>query len=469
MINNNVEERDQWEKTIRSKLIDFEADTHPDDWKAIESRILARKVVFSRKWYYAAAVITLFLLMTGGYYYYIHIDEAPMVAQRLVEEAEEAINNYESRITNYETGKTVKNIENREAGEAIQNYETAFGGSQLRITNSQNRGVNYGTGNTGNIENTLISATVNTSTNILSLLPHSPKKKLEVKHNHIIPETILSLKQLLVKRSESAQIKDVQYIADATPLKTIKKTNRRWTIGAGGGSYSVGANGGFVNIGRTNYAVSTMNALDNGAWYMETPIRRNDDFNDFLSNASNLTSEYNEASISRVDVSHKQPISLGIGVGYVLNDRWSLQSGLVYTLLKSEWKTSLDVPDKYKQQLHFVGVPLGISYKIAEWNKIRFYATTGGMVEWNAGGNIKTQYYYNEDDAYRTEKEYIRMKELHWSVNARIGATYPVIKFVNAYVEGGANYYFSNNSLIETIRSDKPFHVSLQAGLRFGF
>jgi hypothetical protein len=66
-------------------------------------------------------------------------------------------------------------------------------------------------------------------------------------------------------------------------------------------------------------------------------------------------------------------------------------------------------------------------------------------------------------------KEPVRMKELQWSVNARIGATYPVFKFVNAYIEGGANYYFDNHSSIETIRSDKPFHVSLQAGLRFGF
>jgi hypothetical protein len=138
-------------------------------------------------------------------------------------------------------------------------------------------------------------------------------------------------------------------------------------------------------------------------------------------------------------------------------------------LLLSEWKASLDYQEKFKQQLHFVGIPLGISFKIAEWNKLRFYASTGLMAEWNVGGNIKTKYYYYEDNAYRTEKEFIRTKEMQWSVNARVGATYPVIKFVNAYIEGGTNYYFENNSSIETIRTDKPFHVSLQAGLRFGF
>ena len=37
------------------------------------------------------------------------------------------------------------------------------------------------------------------------------------------------------------------------------------------------------------------------------------------------------------------------------------------------------------------------------------------------------------------------------------------------YIEPGAKYYFDNGSDIETIRSEKPFNVNLQAGFRFGF
>jgi hypothetical protein len=211
-----------------------------------------------------------------------------------------------------------------------------------------------------------------------------------------------------------------------------------------------------------NYAM-----LDNnGEWYMEAPAKRDDYFNELLAGASNR--HENLTSIQKTGITHKQPISLGIGVGYALDNRWSLQSGLVYTMLSSKWRTELS-NQLYEQQLHFAGIPLGISYKIAEWNKFRFYATTGGMVEWNVAGNFKTESYFIEEKAFRPVKECVRMKELQWSVNERIGATYPVIKFVNAYVEGGANYYFDNKSSIETIRSDKPFHVSLQAGLRFGF
>ena len=456
-----MEERDQWEKIIQSKFKDFEVNTHPDDWKEIESRISGKKVVLFRRWYYAAAVITLFLLITGGYYFFNNVDDTPMIAMQI-----------------------------EKAGETNKNYETAFGGSQLRntndetgeinnyeylITNSQNRGVKYENGEAEKTEETIPNTEYripnygigNTAKIENSLLTHVSGEKREVKHNHIISETILSLKQLLMKNPEDTQSKDFRYIADANPLKTTKESSRRWTIGAGGGSYSIGMNGGeFINAGQYANTPYSISESYNGEWYLGSPVKRDDYFNDLLTNSLRLDSETNSTGISKEGLTHKQPISLGIGVGYALNNRWSLQSGLVYSLLLSEWSTTLEFHEKSKQKLHFIGIPLSISYQIAEWNKLRFYATSGFMAEWNVAGNIKTFY---KEDSLEPEKESIRMKKVQWSVNGRVGAIYPVIKFVNAFVEGGANYYFDNKSSIETIRSDKPFHVSLQAGLRFGF
>ena len=421
-----MEERSKWEEIIRSKLIDFEVDTLSDDWEVVKSRLSNNKVVFFRRWYYAAAVIAVFLLIMGGYFYFNNFDEIPMMAETgdagKIEEAV-AIDEVVAIAEVMEIEKTMETEETEKKLMVQRPFELTA-----------------------------------------SLLPLS-KVQLEVKRNYFTPATLSSLKQLLMGNTEPTRIDDLLYIADTNPLKTSEKSEKRWSFGAGGGSYSVGTTGGgFANINRSNdaYAMSVMN---NGEWYMETPVRRDDNFNDILANPMNSTSRYNVAQ--KFDISHKQPISLGIGVGYTLNDRWTLQSGLVYTLLSSEW---MDVfQEKHKQQLHFVGIPLGLSYKISEWNKLRFYTSTGGMIEWNAGGNIKTKYYYYEDKAYRTEKESMRMKELQYSVNVRVGATYPVIRFINAYIEGGANYYFNNHSFIETIRSDKPFHVSLQAGLRVGF
>ena len=90
------------------------------------------------------------------------------------------------------------------------------------------------------------------------------------------------------------------------------------------------------------------------------------------------------------------------------------------------------------------------------------------MVEWNVAGSIDTDYYYG-NEMVNTLHASVRMKEWQWSVNARTGASYPLLRYLSAYVEGNANYYFDNGSAIETIRSEKPFYVSLQTRVRIGF
>ena len=62
-----------------------------------------------------------------------------------------------------------------------------------------------------------------------------------------------------------------------------------------------------------------------------------------------------------------------------------------------------------------------------------------------------------------------RMKEWLWSVNGKVGVSYPIIRFVSAFGEVSANYYFDNGSTIETIHSEKPFTIGFNMGFRLGF
>jgi hypothetical protein len=102
-----VEERTKWEEIIRSKLKDFEVDTAPDDWKAIESRLPGKKIVFSRRWYYAAAVIAIFLLISGGYFIFNNSGEAELIAE--IEEIKEVGESLET----LETLTTLKSLTNK--------------------------------------------------------------------------------------------------------------------------------------------------------------------------------------------------------------------------------------------------------------------------------------------------------------------------------------------------------------------
>jgi len=438
-----VKERDEWEDVIRSKLKDFEAEIAPDDWKAIADRLPGKKVMFSRRWYYVAAGITLLLMMSVGYYLLKVSSSSPKAGEFVVEILEDP---------SYSTeGEEVPSSSQREEAPSYSAEGEGFVRDELFVSALVAQ------------QTSPLSIAKEISIEELALLPVSESTQLEVKSNNSKNEAFQSFQTWFKRPSRLEHTDYIELLADATPVKTVHKPVKRWGIGAGGGSYSIGTGGGgFISDVRVR---SGIDMYDNEA-SVEAPVKRDDNFNELLSNPN---AEYYSTSIQKVGISHKQPISFGIGVGYEITNRWSLQSGVVYSLLSSEWSTVLDYQGKFKQQLHFVGVPLGITYKIAEWNKIRLYATTGGMAEWNVAGTIKSDYYFIEEETYRPIKESVRMKETQWSVNARAGATYPVIKFVNVYVEGGANYYFDNKSSIETIRSSKPFQLSLQAGLRFGF
>ena len=121
-----------------------------------------------------------------------------------------------------------------------------------------------------------------------------------------------------------------------------------------------------------------------------------------------------------------------------------------------------------KQKLHFIGIPVSVAYQLAEWKQIHFYLSAGGKVEVGVGGQLRTDIYSATNEKLKTFAEKERMKEPYFSVNGRIGASYPLLRFLSAYAEVGADYYFDNGSKIETYHSDKPFNFGLQLGLRFG-
>ena len=75
---------------------------------------------------------------------------------------------------------------------------------------------------------------------------------------------------------------------------------------------------------------------------------------------------------AKTDIHHKTPIGVGISISRYLNNRFSLQTGLTYSYLRSEWSTNNTYHIENDQRLHFIGIPLSLTYKIAEWNRFMF-------------------------------------------------------------------------------------------------
>lgn len=229
----------------------------------------------------------------------------------------------------------------------------------------------------------------------------------------------------------------------------VSKPTRRWSFGMGGGSISSSSSAGGLN----GVPFSDVSSESLGLPLLKSPAV-----------------SYNTEELDKIDIKHKMPISFGLGVNYHLNNRWSLQSGLQYSLLKSEWNTNLIYDGQVEQSLHFIGIPLFANYKIAEWKRIRFYASAGVLAELNVAGSVRSKVFDNESgDLLFKLSEHRRMKEIQWSAHAAIGASYPLLRFVSVYAEAGAGYYMDNGSTIETYYTDKEFMPNLRLGFRFGF
>ena len=153
------------------------------------------------------------------------------------------------------------------------------------------------------------------------------------------------------------------------------------------------------------------------------------------------------------------PISFGVSLSYPINERWSFQTGLTYTYLRSKWKYVSSDRVVQKQSLHFLGMPVSVNYRLTNWSRPYCYFNAGILAEVNLAGKLKNSYGY----------EHICIPGVLWTTYARVGVAYPLIRFVSVYAEGGICYYFDYKGTVETKRSENAFNFTGQLGLRLNF
>ncbi len=361
----NRRETDTFEELFRSKLYDFEAETSAGDWENIanclpESR--PQRATLRQRWHWtAAASIAALLVIAGTIFLFEQPEMDPVIAEIMNTADEKAKKEFlEETISIQEQPVTEPVIAVAETPSIEKTKEVPFIASTRKETFSP-----------------------------VEIIEESDAaiRKEEDEQPVTIEEPITDLftKQTL--------------ITEVHPEKQKKSTARRWSFGMGGGSLSAGA---------SNVA--------NGLVYKNVTSLINDDL--LWQNAFDKTSN---AAEYKTKIKHKTPVSLGLGVSYSLNDRWAIQTGLSYAMLTSDWETQAKHNTQTRQRLHFIGIPVSLTYKIAEWNNLRFYASAGFMPEMNVAGKLRVKEVVDKDDgqqiSYSTTTESIRVKPVYWSIN----------------------------------------------------
>lgn len=180
---------------------------------------------------------------------------------------------------------------------------------------------------------------------------------------------------------------------------------------------------------------------------------------------------YNQPEVT-TEYSHKMPVKIGASIRYDFNKFLGIESGLTYSFLSSDLKTgeegAVSSWSKGVQSMHYLGIPLNLSFNIFSSRYFNAYLTAGGLMEKCVRGSLKTDEYL--DGKYHgSSSTTLRQKGLQWSVNGAAGIQVNILPQLGLYMEPGVSHHFSNNSKVRTIYSDKPTDFSLSFGLRYTF
>ncbi|MDL2255885.1 PorT family protein [Parabacteroides sp. OttesenSCG-928-K15] len=182
-------------------------------------------------------------------------------------------------------------------------------------------------------------------------------------------------------------------------------------------------------------------------------------------NNNQLSSGYNPSLNRYTDFNYSLPISFGIMVRMSLNERWALESGLVYTYLSTRMTNYEYRALTGELNLHYIGIPLSVVANI--WNHPRWnlYVSGGFTVE---KGIL---YEFTEKgikDNYKLTSRRAQVSGMQLSIHGALGISYRFYKHWSLYAEPRLYHYFDNNQPVSS-RTDTPTGIGINAGIRYQF
>lgn len=160
--------------------------------------------------------------------------------------------------------------------------------------------------------------------------------------------------------------------------------------------------------------------------------------------------------VNNISYNHRMPISLRLMFSYDISDRLSAEAGVSYSYHNSS--AVFYRPESLRQQLHFIGVPIGLRYDFLTFKHSSFYAKIGGEVEKCISGTLFNLTNNNVDK--------LEIEPLFWSAEASFGAQVEIVGPLFLFAEVGGSYHFDNGIGNITYYGAHPLMFSLQGGLR---
>lgn len=184
-----------------------------------------------------------------------------------------------------------------------------------------------------------------------------------------------------------------------------------------------------------------------------------------INNTNNINNIKNGGKIVEHEY-HDKPITFGLSMTKIINSNWNVETGLQYSLLKSEFILGED--DYYvqkRQKIHYLGIPLRLSYKWFDANRWTAYTSAGIILNIPLSGKTDEQYVTGTVIPYSYSWHFT--SPFQWTVGTGVGLQYNFANNWGVYLEPTFSWHIPNGSTTRTIWTEHPFTITVPFGIRF--
>lgn len=172
-----------------------------------------------------------------------------------------------------------------------------------------------------------------------------------------------------------------------------------------------------------------------------------------MGNVPVKSASYRSRQLKKTKHQHYMPVSVGVSARFALSERFSLNTGLNYTLYSSKVTRIYDDgwTENLKQSVHYIGIPFRGDWMLMDRPYFDMYLGVGGQVE-------KCVY-------AKLGAERLHEKEFLWSAGVSLGMQYGITSRTSLFFEPEISAKL-NRGDIQTYRTDKDVMITARAGIR---
>ena len=163
------------------------------------------------------------------------------------------------------------------------------------------------------------------------------------------------------------------------------------------------------------------------------------------------------------------PASLGLGIRFDLSERWSVGTGVTFSMLARSfdglWSGHAGLPadgisGRIRNNVQYIGIPVNVFFNIVSNDVLDFYTFAGGSVE----KCISNRFLMTAGGKDLTLKG--QSDGLQYSAAVGLGAQFRLTDRLGLYIDPSARYWAGKNQP-KSIRTEQPFMFNIELGLRF--